>query len=105
MLSVLRVEKTYLVLYAQFFLSVILEQSKRAVLLLTHEETAKLLSPRRAAIWEHLEKVREATPMEISRATSTPRPTINQVLTKLLRLKRIERIGSGSATRYRVIGE
>ena len=90
--------------WLRFFLSVVMEQSKRAVLLLTHEETAKLLSPRQAAIWEHLEKVREATPMEISKATSTPRPTINQVLTKLLRLKRIERLGTGRATRYRVVG-
>ena len=30
------------------------------------------------------------------------RPTLNQVLTKLLNMKKIERLGQGRATRYRV---
>jgi sugar-specific transcriptional regulator TrmB len=45
--------------------------------------------------------VDEATPQEISRQTKVARPTINQVLEKLLRYKKIERLGQGSATRYR----
>lgn len=41
------------------------------------------------------------TPLEIYQATNIPRPTINQVLNKLLQLKWIERIGIGRTTRYR----
>ena len=89
--------------WLNFFLDMLTAQSERAVELLTHEQTQKLLSPQQEIVWIYLEKTREATPMEIGTTTKIPRPTINQVLTKLLKLKKIERIGSGRGTRYRVI--
>ena len=89
--------------WLDFFLSILLEQSKRAVELLSHEQTEKLLSPQQETVWKYLENVRESTPIIIAKATKVPRPTINQVLTKLLKLKKIERIGSGRGTRYRVL--
>lgn len=98
-----KTEKETIIPWLQFFLSIILEQSKRAVELLSREQTEKLLSPQQETVWKYLEKIREATPIEISNATEVPRPTINQVLTKLLKLKKVERIGSGRGTRYRVV--
>jgi Fic family protein len=86
-----------------FFLGVLLEQSKKATALLSREETDKFLSKQQQIVWKHMEKVREATPMEISKATGVPRPTVSQAITKLLKLKRIERIGLGAGTRYRKI--
>lgn len=53
--------------------------------------------------WRYIEKAHEATPLEIVRSTAVPRPTVNQALTKLLRLKRIERFGVGRGKRYRKI--
>ena len=89
--------------WLEFFLSTLLEQSKKATALLSREETDKLLSKQQQIIWKHLEKVHEATPMEISKATGVPRPTVSQAVTKLLKLKRVERIGLGASTRYRKI--
>lgn len=87
--------------WLHFFLDILLEQSKRAIELLSKENIEKLLSPKQLKVWQYLNTVMEATPAEISHATKVARPTINQVLNKLLQLKKIERIGLGRTTRYR----
>lgn len=87
--------------WLEFFLDVFLQQSQMAVELLSAENVEKLFSPTQLKVWEYIQKVSEATPLEISEKTNVPRPTINQVLDKLLKLKRIERIGLGRATRYK----
>jgi Fic family protein len=89
--------------WMEFFLDILLDQSHQAIALLSNEQTDKLLSKQQQLVWRHIESTREATPLEIAKATGVPRPTINQALTKLLRLKRIERIGLGRSTRYRKI--
>jgi len=63
----------------------------------------KILSPNQLAVWKYLQTVSEATPGQISKEANVARPTVNQVLVKLLRLKKIEKIGFGRATRYRKI--
>ena len=63
----------------------------------------KILSSKQLAVLEYLEKVDEATPGEISKKTKVVRPTVNQALDKLLRLKVIERIGLGRGTRYKIL--
>ena len=87
--------------WAKFFFATLLEQSRRAVELLSREQTDKLLSKQQQLIWRYFEGVSEATPLEIANSTGVPRPTINQALTKLLKLRRIERFGVGRGTRYR----
>ena len=87
--------------WLNFFLDIVLEQSKQAVELLSKENIEKLLSPKQLAVWEYLNTVDEASPAEISKETNVARPTINQAVDKLLRLKKIERIGLGRSTRYR----
>lgn len=87
--------------WLSFFSSILFEQANRAVTLLSKEEIEKLFSPQQRKVWEHLEKAGEATPLEIANATGVPRPTVSQAITKLLKLKRVERVGVGRATRYR----
>lgn len=94
-------KKEYITPWLEFFLSVFYQQSKMAVELLSAENVEKLLSPTQLVVWEYLQKVVEATPLEMSEHAKVPRPTVNQVIDKLLRLKKIERIGLGRATRYR----
>jgi Fic family protein len=89
--------------WLDFFLSIVLEQSKRAIELLSEESIDKLLSPIQLSVWHYLQTVTEATPNEISANARVARPTVNQVLSKLLQLKKIERIGLGRSTRYRKI--
>lgn len=88
--------------WLDFFLKIILEQSERAIKLLSHEEVARLLSPQQNIVWEYISS-REGlvSPLEMEHATKIPRPTINQALEKLLRLKWIEKTGLGRATRYK----
>jgi len=87
--------------WLNFFLDILLEQSIRAVKLLSNENVEKLLSPKQLAVWKYLITVPEATPAEISKHAKVARPTINQALDKLLRLKKVERIGVGRTTRYK----
>ena len=89
--------------WLQFFVKIILAQSKLTVDLLTAETIEKILSPIQLAVWEYLQKVKQASPLEIADNTNVARPTINQVLNKLLKLKKIERIGLGRSTRYQLV--
>ncbi len=87
--------------WLEFFLNVILIQSKMAIDLLSEDSITKLLSPKQIAVWKYLQTVEEASPKDISENANVARPTVNQVLDRLLKLKKIERIGLGRSTRYR----
>lgn len=87
--------------WLDFFLTIFLEQSQMAIQLLSQENVEKILSIKQLAVWQYIQSVEEATPKEITEKTKIPRPTVNQVLDKLIRLKKIERLGQGRSTRYR----
>lgn len=91
--------------WVEFFLDVTLQQSKQALELFSEENIERLLSPRQLEVWQYMQDVIEATPRELSVKLNIPRPTINQVLDKLLDLKKIERLGIGRGTRYRIISK
>lgn len=98
-----RGNKENLVPWLSFFLKIILEQSKRAIKLLSKEEVSKLLSPQQQLVFECISKSKEEiAPLQIAKETKIPRPTINQALDRLIRLNWIERIGLGRTTRYKV---
>lgn len=61
----------------------------------------KILSQKQLAVWDYLQKVDSATPREISEQTKVAYPTVRQAIDKLMRLKKIERIGQGRSTSYR----
>ena len=63
----------------------------------------KILSPKQLAVWNYLQKVDSSTPREISEQTKVAYPTVRQAIDKLMRLKKIERIGQGRSTSYRKI--
>lgn len=87
--------------WLDFFLTMLLKQSEMALELMESERVEKLLSPKQLAVWEYIQSVTEATPSEIAEKTRVARPTVNQALTRLLKVERIEKIGSGRGTRYR----
>lgn len=99
----LKTKKPDISSWINFFLEIVLTQSQMATQLLTQTNIETLLSPKQLLVWNYLEKIDETTPREISNKTNVPRPTINQVINKLLDLKMIERIGQGSTTRYRKV--
>ena len=97
----LKTDNPNVVPWLEFFLNVLLTQSKQAIELLSKENIDKLLSPKQLAVWQYLETVTEATPGEIAKNTKVARPTVSQAIGTLLRLKKVERIGQGRTTRYK----
>ena len=89
--------------WLEFFLSVVYKQAEMAIQLLSKESIDKILSPKQLVVWKYLQGVDEAAPREIGKKTKVARPTVKQVLSKLLALKKIERVGLGRTTRYRKI--
>lgn len=89
--------------WLDFFLSMILEQAKRAVALLSKEAIEKLFSPNQIAVLDYLQNTDEVTAGELVNKLKIPRPTINQILSRLIQFKKIERIGLGRSTRYRKV--
>jgi len=106
-LALRRSQKTFktkhenIISWLDFFLTILLKQSQMAVELLSKENIEKLLSKKQLAVWQYLQEVEEATPGEIAKITKVARPTVNQALDRLLRFKKVERIGLGRSTRYR----
>ncbi len=98
-----KTSKEDIIPWLEFFLGIILKQSQMAIDLLSRENIEKLFSPKQLKVWKYLQQANEAAPAQIAAATGIARPTLNQSLDKLLRLKKIERLGQGRATRYRKI--
>lgn len=99
----LKTDKENVAPWLDFFLTMILEQSKRAVTLLSKEAIEKLFSPKQIQVLEYFQNQDEVTPAELSKKLKIARPTIYQILTRLIQFKKIERIGLGRSTRYRKI--
>ncbi|MBI3591045.1 MAG: Fic family protein [Candidatus Melainabacteria bacterium] len=87
--------------WLDFFLDIVLQQSKLAIDLLSKENIETILSEKQLLVWQFIQTVEECTPIEISKKLKIRRPTINQIMNKLLDLKKVERIGMGRAVRYR----
>ncbi len=86
-----------------FFLRIVRLQSETAVKLLSAENIEKTLSPNQLAVWQYLQEVTEASPIDIAKRAGIARPTVNQIMNKFLEMKKVERIGAGSASRYRLV--
>lgn len=89
--------------WLSFFLGIVLRQSRMAVDLLSEDNIEQTLSQYQLAVWQYLQQVSEASPGDISKHAGVARPTINQIMDKLMRLNKVERIGLGRSTRYRVV--
>jgi Fic family protein len=88
--------------WLEFFLKILEIQAQSAIQLLSTENIETLLSPKQLLVWNYFLGVEETTIGEIVRKTKVLRPTVNQVLKKLLAMKKITKIGLGRATRYRI---
>lgn len=84
-----------------FFLDIVLTQSKEAISLMSGENVEDILSNKQLVVWQYLQSIDEATPKEIAKKTKIAYATVRQTLSKLLNLKKIERIGLGRSIRYR----
>jgi len=87
--------------WLDFFLTIFLRQSEMAINLLSKENIERLLTEKQLAVWNYFQKADRATPREISKETKVAYPTVRQAINKLMRFKKIERIGQGRSTSYR----
>ena len=90
-----------IIIWLDFFLTILLKQSRKAIELLSEENIENLLSKKQLSIWRYIQEIDEVTISGIIQKTNIARSTVKQVLNKLLRLKKIKRIGLGRGTRYR----
>jgi DNA-binding MarR family transcriptional regulator len=74
-----------------------------AVGLSQKERIETLLSEKQLAVWNFILEKKETAPKEIREVLNMPTVTILQVLNKLLDMKKIERLGAGRSTRYRIL--
>ena len=86
-----------------FFLEMIYQQAQKAVEILSQEKLETILSQKQLLVWQLFQDVAEVSAGVICQKTKIARPTVNQVLTKLLSLGKIEKIGLGRSTRYRKV--
>lgn len=96
-----KTEKEDIMPWLEFFFSILLQQAQMAIDLLSKENIEKILSPKQLAVWAYLQQHDAASPGEISKATGVARRTVNQAVDKLIKLKKVERIGLGRTTRYK----
>ncbi len=89
--------------WLHFFLDIILVQSQEAINLISSENIEAILSSKQLAVWNYLQSVPEAKPQEISDKTGIARSTVNKTIMKLLKLKKIERLGLARSIRYRKV--
>jgi len=89
--------------WTRFFLELFRKQTERALELLSDESIDKLLSPNQLIVWEYISNNISTSIKDIEENTEVARPTIRQAIERLLKLKKIERLGQGRTTRYRKI--
>jgi len=92
-----------IVSWLEFFLDIILAQSKEAISLMLQENIEDILSKKQLLVWQYLQEVDEAAPLEIAKKTHVAYATVRQTLSKLLKLKKIERMGLARSIRYRMV--
>lgn len=89
--------------WMNFFLDIMRKQAEYAVSFGSGESIEPLLTKIQLAVWEYLSTTKEATPREISQQTNIGQDTLRQVLNKLIKLKKIERVGEGAGTYYKIV--
>ena len=99
----LKTDHENIIPWLDFFLTTFLRQSEMAIDLLSKENIERLFTSKQLAVWEYLQKAGQATPRDISENTKVAYSTVRQAIDKLMRLKKIERLGAGRSTRYKVI--
>ncbi len=87
-----------------YFLSIVREQARQALNILTGDNIDYLLSEKQLELWHWVSQQPEKTfsRIEAIDAMGFPPRTVEACIKKLLNLQKITRVGEGRATRYRV---
>lgn len=87
-----------------FFLTIIETQSKEALKRIEADTIDHLLSEKQLALWQWANQVgKEFSRKDAVEALGFAGRTVEAIIKKLLDLKRVERLGQGKATRYKIL--
>ena len=91
--------------WLSYFLSIVKAQADQAVALIEEDSVESLLSEKQLALWQWAQARNEPTfsRKDAVEALEFPPRTVEASIKKLLELKRLERIGEGRSTRYKVL--
>lgn len=91
--------------WLSYFLSIVKAQADRAVALIEEDTIEALLSEKQLALWQWAQARAEPTfsRKNAIEALGFPPRTVEAIVKKLLDLKRLERVGQGRGTRYRLV--
>ena len=90
--------------WLQFFLNIIKSQSTQALKIIEGDNIEYLLSEKQLLLWNWIvEQSTEFSRKDAVNALGFPERTIESIIKKLVMLKRLQRLGQGKATRYRLI--
>lgn len=92
--------------WLSYFLSIVKAQANSALALIERDTIEDLLSEKQLALWQWAQARNEPTfsRKDAIDALGFPPRTVEAIIRKLLNLKRLERIGEGRSTRYRMVG-
>ena len=98
-------DKEDISVWVLFFLEVVKKQAKKAVELIEKAEDMELiLSEKQFKVWECLSSNSEPLSIgEVETKIKISRETIKQSLQKLLKMEKIQKMGEGRGTRYRIV--
>ncbi len=88
-----------------FILRMFARQGEMAVALTKEDQTENFLSENQLIVWKTLQEAKNMSRKEVSEKTGVNIRTVDQVLRKLVALKKIVRIGSGRAIRYTLLAK
>ena len=87
-----------------FFLNVIKIHGQKARGLTEEEELSVFLSKNQEAVWHLFQEEKELSRKVISEKTGIALKTVEKITKKLVEMKKIQKIGAGRGTRYRLLG-
>lgn len=80
------------------------KQSQQALKIIAGDTIEYLLSEKQLALWKWIHTLgQEFARKDAVKALGFPERTVESIIKKLVELKKIERIGQGKGTRYRII--
>lgn len=79
-------------------------QSTRALQIIKNDNIEYLLSAKQLMMWNfNTKEINEFSRKDAVNALGFPERTVESIIKKLSNLKRLERLGQGKATRYKLI--
>ena len=85
-----------------FFLEVVRQQSREALEILSGDQIENLLSEKQIVLWQWANSTGEFSRRSAVEALGMAPRTVESIIKKLLDLKKLDRLGEGRATRYRL---